>query len=157
MQTKTRVVGSGFTSFNYRGLPIAFLESVTDSGQSPTRGAEAVTPLGARHPVEIATSRVLGPGTLTVSIRELWNRQIWEELSGLAGTRDIVEIFERIAADPAAITCQMIIRSPSGQVRGKTYHGCVVTRVPDGDSVGIDTLTVAKVIEITYTHTTPIG
>ena len=32
-QTQVRVVGSGFTTFNYNGKPIAFCEAIEDSGQ----------------------------------------------------------------------------------------------------------------------------
>lgn len=155
-QTKTRVVGSGFTTFNYRGQPIAFLESFTDTGQQPLSRYEAITPLGSRHPVEIATSRVLSEGSLTLTVRELWNGPVWQQLVGLAGTDDIVAIYERIAAEPASVTCQMVIRSPGGLVRGKTYHGCIVTGIDDSETVTIDRLTVPRTMTITYTHTTPI-
>ena len=156
MHTKTRVVGSGFTTFNYRGKPIAFLERFTDSGQRPLSQPQAITPLGSRHPVEIATGRVLAEGTLTLTIRELWNAAVWQQLTGLAGSNDIVDIYERIAEDSASVTCQMIIKSPSGAVRGKTYHGCVITAIDDSETVTIDALTVPRNMTITYTHTTPI-
>ena len=55
--TKVRNVGSGYTSFNYRGQAIAFLDSVQDSGQRPIggragAGTEGVIPLGAKHRLE---------------------------------------------------------------------------------------------------------
>lgn len=156
MQTQTRVVGSGFTTFNYRGQPIAFLESVTDSGQTTISRPERIIPLGARHAVEIATGRVLDTGTLTMVIRELWNGPVWQQLVGLAGTDDIVAVYEAIAAEPSSVTCQMIMRSPAGVMRGKTYHGCVVTDIDTTESLTIDALTVARRMVVTYTHTTPI-
>jgi len=155
-QTKTRVVGQGFTSFNYRGQPIAFLESFSDSGQYPIAEAEPITPLGESHPVEIATGRVYGPGTLTLTIRELWNAPVWQSLVGLAGTDNIVDIYEAIAREPSALTCQMIIKTPSGLIRGKTYQGCVVTRIDDSHTLQINSMTVARSMTITYTHKTAI-
>ena len=55
-QTRSRVVGSGFTSLNYRGQPIAFMDSFTDSGQealATQAPQEGVFVLGERHAVEL--------------------------------------------------------------------------------------------------------
>ena len=158
-QTRVRVVGSGFTTFNYRGKPIAFLDSFRDSGQTALGGSggwEAITPLGAKHPVEIATSRVLNPGTITASIRELWNEPVWYQLAGLGGARTIVDVWQRLANDANRVTCQMVIKPPNGagRNRGKTYHGCVVTAIDDGEEVTIGALSVARNIQIAYTHST---
>jgi hypothetical protein len=129
--TKTRVVGSGYSTFTYRGKVIAFLEQVEDSGQRAFSDAgqpwQFIQPIGHRHPVEIATSRVLQGGTLNLTIRELWNTFVWEQLSGLAGTKNIVDVFGRLADDPSYVTCQSVIRPPAGagKPRGKNYHNCL--------------------------------
>lgn len=156
-RTRTRVVGSGFTSLSYQGRPIAFLDRFTDSGQRPIAPPEAVTPLDAKRPVEIATARVLGPGTITATIRETWNEPVWFQLAGLAGTETIVDVYERIAAAPGEVTCQMLIKPPGAPTwRGKVYHGCVVSDIDDGETVEIGALTIARNITIMYTHTTPV-
>ena len=157
--TQVRVVGSGFTTFNYRGKPIAFLEGVEDSGQRAFSDAgqayQFIHPLGATTPVEIATSRVLAGGTLNLTIRELWNAAVWEQLEGLAGTSNIVEIFRRLAQDPAYVTCQTVIRPPGGGApRGKTYHNCVVVDIADNDTITVGALAVTKGIVVAYTHST---
>lgn len=156
-QTRTRVVGSGFTTLNWRGNPIAFLEGFADSGQKALApGMEAITPLGSRHPVEIVTGRVLTAGTLDMTIRELWNAPVWEQLSGLAGLSDIVAVWEALDLDPAEVTCQMIIMAPDGLTRGKVYHNCVVSTISDEETVTVGALTVARQISVMYTHSTPI-
>ena len=155
-QTQTRVVGSGFTTFNFRGKPIAFLDGFRDSGQRAIAQPEAITPLGSPYPVEIATPRVLSVGVLTLTIRELWNGPVWNQLVGLAGTDNIVDVYNAIAREPANITCQMLIKSPTGGLRGKTYHGCVVANIDDSETVTIGALTVPRTMEVWYTHTTPI-
>ena len=155
--TQTRIVGSGFTTFNYRGKPIAFLDGFRDSGQRAIAQPEPVTPLGSPYPVEIATARVLTVGTLTLNIRELWNGPIWQQLQGLAGTTNIVDVYNAIAREPASVTAQMLIKSPDGRVRGKTYHGCVVANIDDSENVTIGALTVPRTMEVWYTHTTPIN
>jgi len=162
---KVRVTGSGYSTFVYAGKPIAFLNSVEDSGQrawSDKGQAYAfIQPLGARTPVEIATSRVLGGGTLQLTIQELWNQAIWEQISGLAGTNNIVEIFERLAASPNYVTCQTIIKPPGTEStpskwRGKIYHNVTIVDIADGDTLTVGGLDVAKPVVAAYTHTTPL-
>lgn len=159
--TQVRVVGSGFTTFNYRGQAIAFLEGVEDSGQrafsDAGQGYQFIHPLGSTHPIEIATSRVLAGGTLNLTIRELWNTFVWEQLAGLAGTRNIVDVFRRLAADPSYVTCQTIIQPPGGaRPRGKTYHNCVVVDISDNDTITVGALAVTKGIVVAYTHSTAL-
>jgi hypothetical protein len=164
--TKVRVVGSGYTTFQYRGKPIAFCEGIEDSGQRAFSDLgqpyQFIHPIGYEHPVEIATSRVLQGGTLMLTVRELWNTAVWEQLAGLAGTYNIVEIFRRLAADPQYVTCQQIIKPPGterqpGRWRGKVYHNCVIVDINDGDTVTVGALAVTKGITVAYTHTSPLN
>lgn len=161
-QTKTRIVGSGFTTLEYAGKRIAFLDSFKDTGQAPIgpggspNAAVAVQPLDAPHPVEIVTGTYLGAGTITATIRELWNAPVWYQLTGLAGRRTITDVWAALRNSPSNVTCRMVIRPPGGTPRGKLYHGCVITAIPDGETVSLGLLTVTKEINIMYTHTTAI-
>lgn len=160
-QTQVRVVGSGFTTFAYRSKPIAFCEGVEDSGQRAFSDLgqpyQFIHPLGYSHPVEIATSRVLQGGTLQLTIRELWNAPVWQQLDGLARAQNIVDIFQFLAQDPNYVTCQTIIKPPGtqntpGKWRGKTYLNCVVVDINDGDTITVGSLAVTKGITVAYTH-----
>jgi hypothetical protein len=160
---KVRVTGSGYSTFVYAGKPIAFLNSVEDSGQrawSDKGQAYAfIQPLGSRTPVEIATSRVLGGGTLQLTIQELWNQAIWEQMAGMSGTSNIVEIFDRLAASPNYVTAQTIIKPPGTESnpskwRGKIYHNVTIVDIADGDTLTVGGLDVAKPVVCAYTHTT---
>lgn len=153
---QVRNVGSSYTTFQYGGRNIAFLETINDQGQQPVSGAEFIHPLGQPHPVDIVTSRALQGGRLILSIRELWNREVWEQLPGLTGAKTIVDIFNRLARTPNYVTCAKIITPPSGPRYGKVYHRCVITGIGDGEMVTIGTLSVAKDITVSYTHTTPL-
>jgi hypothetical protein len=164
-QTKVRVVGSGFTSFSYKGKAIAFCEAIEDSGQRAFSDLgqpyQFIHPLGQKHPVEIATSRVLQGGTLMLTIRELWNAPVWNQLAGLAGTQNIVDIFQVLADDPNYVTCQQIIKPPGtentpSKWRGKTYHNCTVVDINDGDTITVGALAVTKGITVAYTHTSKL-
>lgn len=165
-QTRVRVVGSGFTTFSYNNKAIAFCEGVEDSGQRAFSDLgqpfQFIHPLGARHPVEIATSRVLQGGTLVLTIRELWNAPVWQQLAGLARSNNIVDIFEALARNPNYVTCQMVIKPPGtqntpGSWRGKIYHNCVVVDINDGDTITVGALAVTKGITVAYTHTTALN
>jgi len=165
-QTKVRVVGSGFSTFSYNGKPIAFLEGLEDSGQRAFSDLgqpfQFIHPLGQSHPVEIATSRVLQGGTLVMTIRELWNTFVWEQLAGLAGSHNIVDIFAALARNPNYVTCQMIIKPPGTETnpaawRGKIYHNVTVVDINDGDTITVGALAVTKGITAAYTHTSALN
>lgn len=160
---KVRVVGSGYSTFLYKGKPIAYLEQLEDSGQRAFSDAGApyqfIQPIGARTPIEIATSRVLGGGTLNLTIRELWNAPVWAQLERrLAQAQNIVDIFELLAQDPSYVTCQTTISPPSGagRPRGKIYHNCVVVDISDNDTITVGGLAVTKGIVVAYTHSTKL-
>lgn len=162
---KARVTGSGYTAFVYSGKPIAYLISVEDSGQRAwsDRGQaySFIQPLGSRTPTEIATSRVLAGGTLQLTIQELWNQAHWQQLVGLTGTNNVVEIFDRLAATANYVTAQTIIKPPGTESqpskwRGKIYHNVTIVDIADGDTITVGGLDVAKPIVAAYTHTTPL-
>jgi hypothetical protein len=164
-ETKVRVVGSGYTSISYGGKPIAFCEGVEDSGQRAFSDLgqpyQFIHPLGYRHPIEIATSRVLQGGTMMLTIRELWNTPVWWSLAGLAQTYNIVDIFEVLARNPNYVTAQTIIKPPGTQNqparwRGKIFHNVTVVDINDGDTITVGALAVTKGITVAYTHTSPL-
>src|SRR4051794_21445361 len=88
MTTKTRIVGSGFSALYFQHKPIAWLDSYTDSGQRVITGAEPVISLSDKHPSEIAVARVVGAGTLTVTVRELWHEEVWITMLRQAGVSE---------------------------------------------------------------------
>lgn len=161
--SKTRVVGSGFTSWNYDGKPLAFLDQFTDSGQMPVGrgdgpGYEAVHPLDSKFPVEIATSDAIGLGTCTAVLRELWNEPVWWQMAGLAGTDNVVDIFRVMRARSEPVTATKIIKPPGSNTwRGNTYHNITIVGVPDDENVTIGALTVGRTITMVYTNKTPLS
>lgn len=174
MQTQTRIVGSGFTSFNWATQVIAFLDDFTDSGQPPIVQYQAVTPLGAQYPVEFALPQVRSEGTLQFTIRELWNQPVWWALGQLTqntsnegsgsgtfqGTQNIVDVYKVMASLPAQITCTTIINIPgangSSQYRGWTYNNVVLTQIDDREQVQIGSLTMPRTLQAVYAYKTLI-
>jgi hypothetical protein len=160
-QTRVRVGGSGFTTITYQGKPIAFLTRFQDGGVRPQGGGpggvgyEAITVLGDSHPSEIATSRVLGPGLCSFFVKELWNAPVWYQLPALSGANDIVDVFARLAAQPTAVTVQMLIKPPGSPTwRGKTYHNVVLFDLDDGEDITVGALSIDRQLQAAYTHTT---
>lgn len=165
-QTRVRVVGSGFTVLLWRGKRIAWLDSVRDSGQAPYggQGWEPIYTLGSKRPREIATTRVISAGTLTASIRELWEREVWDDLtvgdkSGemFRGANDIVDVWQIFAEMKEPVTCSMVIKDPANpkqMLRQRNYHNCLITGIDTSEAITVGALSVTKDISITYTHVT---
>ena len=153
--TNVRVVGSGYSSFNYKGKPIAFLESVVDGGQQPySTPYEAIYAMGDVHPREFAVQRVLAEGRLTLAIRELWNEPIWWQLADLAGTDTIADVWAALNREPSYVTCTKFITPPAsvGPPRMINYINCMITGIQDGETIDIASLSVSKNISLVYTH-----
>ena len=161
MSQNVRVTGSGFTTFNFRGQPLMYLSKIADSGQKPYASGspvEGIIPIGARHPIEVVTSRVLNFGTLEITVWEKWDGPAWWQIPGLEGTNDIVEVYERLANEPADVTCQTIIKPPNGRPwRGKTYMNVIITDIDDSENVDVGGMSVPRSITCAYTHTKPIS
>lgn len=170
MQTQTRVTGSGFSYMTWNGINIAWLDDFQDSGQPAVGGSggqggyEVVQPIGAPTPVEIATSRVLTVGTLSFTIRELWNAPAWQQLQGLATnpitgapTNNIVDIFQAQADSSTPITVQFVIRPPQATTyRGWVYNNVTVVGISDGEHVTLGSLTMPREITALYTSKTSL-
>lgn len=170
MRSQTRVVGSSYTTFvwnggaNGAGQILAWLDQVQDSGQAAVgqggagAGYDTVTPLGYETAQDVVTSRVLAPGTLTATIRELWNAPAWQQLSGLAGTNNIIDIFNYMSSLTQPITCQMIIKPPNQTTwRGWVYNNCTIVQIADGENIQIGALTTSRAVTILYTSRTSLS
>lgn len=151
--TQSRVVGSNFTTMRWRGQPIAFLQDVSDTGQAPVARPEVVQGIGDKYPVEIAVPNALGAGALSFTIKELWNKSVWQHLSGMASAQNILDVWTLIRGMPEDIVCQMVIRNPNSNIwRTKTYYGVVVTEIDDSESIAIASMTVNRAVGAMYTH-----
>jgi hypothetical protein len=105
---------------------------------------------------------VLAGGTVMLTIRELWNQPVWWQLAGLAGTWNMVDIFNALAANPNYVTAQLIIKPPGtenspGSWRGKNYQNVTVVDINDGETVTVGALAVTKGITVAYTHWLPLN
>jgi hypothetical protein len=166
MGTQSRVVGSGFTTLTFGAKTIAFMEGFDDSGQgTPAFGPQPVYSIGNRYADEIVTSRVMAPGTLTVTLREVWHEAAWRTIlqtfgitaTDAAGANDILDAYDLMdaAGVSAALSATMVIKNPNpgGGVRGKVYTGLTITAIDDGETVTVGGLNVARRITFMYLKT----
>jgi len=154
-----RVVGSAYTLFSYDGNRVQSCESMQDQPPAPVAPPEPVQPLDERHPLEIAFPRAAGAGTLVLTIKEEWDREIWRQFPGYKTgvINDIVDLFDR-AQDVGRVACAKLIIPPRGhKPRAVIYHGCVIVDADLGEQVAINSMTVNKTITLMYTHTTRKG
>lgn len=154
-----RVVGSAYTIFRYDGNKTRFVETIQDQPPAPVAQPEAVQPLDARHPIEIAFPRAAGAGTLVLGLKEEWDREIWRQFTGFKNgvINDIVDMFERSAAHPNVTCVKLILPPPGHKSRAVIYHNCVIVDADLGEQVAIASMTVTKTITVMYTHTTRRG
>lgn len=160
---KTRVGGSGFTAFFWRGEPIGFCRQLAHVAPTPVGpGPTPIHPLDEPYPIDIVTPAAQNIGTLTMELYELYNRKVWDQLAVVAGSIDLVNIFIKMAAHPTPITLVKAISPPV--LRGQApktsfdrYHNCVITNVEDGETIEIGTMDLGKRISVAYTHATRDG
>ncbi len=157
MAQKVRVAG-GFTAFHWsengrHDHVIAFADEVRVTGVTPVAEPEVIQPMNALRPVEIVTPRAHKEGRITLVLKELYNETVWARLAGLADSRDIIDIFEHVAALENGIRITKWIRTPRGADYSETYEQCVVARIMDDEpSIRIDTMSVNKEVELWFTH-----
>lgn len=156
--SRTRVGGSGFTAFTWMGQPIAFCRQIAHTSPTPVGpGPTPIHPLDEAYPLEIITPAAQNMGTLTLELYELYNQKVWDQLSIIAGSIDLVNIFIRVAAHEHPITVTKVINPPTlGGKAGKPYsdifHRCVITNVEDGETIEIGTMEVTKRITVAYAY-----
>src|SRR3954453_12203852 len=159
---RTRVGGSGFTAFFWRSKPIGFCRQLAHTSPTPVGpGPTPIHPLDEPYPIDIVTPAAQNIGTLTMELYELYNQKVWDQLSLVAGSRDLVNIFIAVAeAEP--ITLVKVVFPP--KLRGKTgnpysdhFYHCVITNVEDGETIEVGTMEITKRITVAYTRTQRVG
>lgn len=148
--------GGGYTVFHWGNTVIAWAQSVQVTPVRAIVEATPVQPMNALRPLEIVTPRASTYGTIILTKLELWNKSVWQDLSGLANSNDIIDIFEYVAGLNNPITVTKYIRTPNniGNDRYEQFFNVVVADIDDGETIDITTLTIPKTITLWYTHST---
>jgi hypothetical protein len=111
------------------------------------------------YPIEIVTPAAQNIGTLTLELYELYNHKVWDSLSLIAGSIDLVNIFITVAAQADPIMVVKYIQPPT--IRGvvptayqERFHNCVITNVEDGETIEVGTMEITKRLTVAYTYMT---
>lgn len=159
-QRRARLGGSGFTIFVWDNKPIGFASQIAHTSPTPVGpGPTPIHPLDEPYPVEVLTPAAQNIGTLVLELYELYNMKVWDQLSTIAGSVDLVNIFIKVAARSTPIDLVKIIRPPTlaGTTRpaySERYHNVVVTNVEDGETIEVGTMAITKRITVAYTYMT---
>lgn len=160
---RTRVGGSGFTAFFWQTQPIGFCRQIAHTSPTPVGpGPTPIHPLDEPYPIEIITPAAQNIGSLTLELYELYNHKVWDALSLVAGSIDLVNIFITISENKDPIQVVKYIQPP--KIRGiaatpyaERFHNCVITNVEDGETIEVGTMEVTKRITVAYTYMTRDG
>lgn len=154
-QSKFRV-GGGYTTINFNGAPLLFVDLVRESAPRPVAAPQPIQPLDHPYPIEIALPAAIEAGTLEITLREQWNAEVWAYLPGnaFATASDLLDVFKAQLSTGSLgqdWTVTKNIKDPTGNiVRTITYTGIVITNVMVDESVQISTMTFPKSIQMMY-------
>lgn len=154
-----RLGGSAVTQFEWMGEVIAFAKQVSVQSPTPVGQTTPIHPLNHRHPVELITPLAATMGAIQLELTDLFGEKAWERLQVLAGSQDIVEIFEAVAVQnagdtPIYISKVITPKGNRGPVLRENYHNCVVSTVQDDETIQVGTMEVLKSISLNFTHST---
>ena len=135
-----------------------FCNSVTDTAPTPVTAAKPIQGIDDMVPREIITATAFGGGSLQLSIVEVWDTEVWQNIvsdfanaTTLSGKGGLFDVQNKMAD---YITCTKLIHKPNGDVRGKTYHGCVITAVNEAETIDIGTMEKTPTVTIQYAYVT---
>ena len=179
--THVRVVGGGNTLV-YMGLEgnktVEFLSQFQDNPGGSVGRAEAIQPVGAKYPIEIATPYAQGAGTLTIEVWGTWGSDGWvsafqyrsggdhddspwkgyQSEGNLLTEGQPVDLYEVLDAQRKLgpdkyIKVYKVEMGQNGEpYRVKSYEGAVITDIQAGETVRNDTMTQTCRITMMYTR-----
>jgi len=150
MAQSTFRVGGGYTAFVYNGQPLIYAQVINERAPQPVNTPQPIQPLDSPYPIEIALPIALNAGALELTFLEQWNAEVWAQLgSNFATASDLLDVFKAQLAQ-GAVTCVKVINKPDGTQRKIVYQGCVVTNVTIDEMIAIGSMTIPKIITITY-------
>jgi hypothetical protein len=175
MTTTNIRVGGAYTRLTWTGggsstpVNLAWVDVIQESAPQPVAQAQPIQPVDSEYPLEIAFPGALEAGSLTVTIREQWNTEVWNAFysmyndipadyasNGGSGNLIISDLLGVFKAQLAAGTVHLskIIVDPTTRVpiRQVTYINPTIVNVAIDETVNIGTMTFPKSIQFMYTQ-----
>ena len=173
MVTTSIRVGGAYTRLTWTGpngsaANLAWVDVIQESAPQPVAAAQPIQPVDSEYPLEIAFPGALEAGSLTVTIREQWNTEVWNAFystyndipaqfaTGGANNliiSDLLGVFKAQLAT-GAVSLSKIITDPTTRlpIRQITYKNPTIVNVAIDETVNIGTMTFPKSIQFMYTQ-----
>ena len=156
MATSNFRVGGGYTSINFNGKPLLYVDLIRETAPRPVAAPQAIQPIDSPYPIEVAFPAALEAGTLEITFREEWGAEVWAYLpgAGFQSASDLLDVFKAQLTGTALgndWTVTKTIKFPGGAgSRTITYMGIVVVNVMVDETVNIGTMTFPKSVQMMY-------
>ena len=174
MATTNIRVGGAYTRLTWTApggssVNLAWVDVIQESAPQPVAQAQPIQPIDSEYPLEIALPGALEAGSLTVTIREQWNTEVWNAFystyndipanwsSNVGDTNqvisDLLGVFKAQLASGNVKLSKLILdpttRKPIRQIH---YHNPTIVSVAIDETVNIGTMTFPKSIQFMYTR-----
>jgi hypothetical protein len=174
MTTTNVRVGGAYTRLTWIGpggssVNLAWVDVIQESAPQPVAQAQPIQPVDSEYPIEIAFPGAIEAGSLTVTIREQWNTEVWNAFystynnipadfasNGGAGNlviSDLLGVFKaQLAAGKVSLSKLIIDPTTRIPIRQVHYLNPTIINVAIDETVNIGTMTFPKSISFMYTQ-----
>lgn len=174
MTTTNIRVGGAYTRLTWtaggskNAVNLAWVDVIQESAPQPVAQAQPIQPVDSEYPLEIAFPGALEAGSLTVTIREQWNTEVWNAFystyndipanfatggSSNLIISDLLGVFKAQLAT-GTVSLSKIIVDPTTRIpiRQVHYINPTIVNVAIDETVNIGTMTFPKSIQFMYTQ-----
>jgi hypothetical protein len=176
MTTTNIRVGGAYTRLTWNpggsstsSVNLAWVDVIQESAPQPVAQAQPIQPVDSEYPIEIAFPGALEAGSLTVTIREQWNTEVWNafystynDIPANFATNsdgnnkvisDLLGVFKAQLAT-GKVGLSKIILDPTTRVpiRRIDYINPTIVNVAIDETVNIGTMTFPKSVQFMYTQ-----
>ena len=163
----TRLTWSATGSSN--AVTLSWVDVIQESAPQPVAAAQPIQPVDSEYPLEIAFPGALEAGSLTVTIREQWNTEVWNTFystyndipadfasnsgSGNQVISDLLGVFKaQLAAGKVGLSKVIIDPTTRVAIRRIDYVNPTIVNVAIDETVNIGTMTFPKSVQFMYTR-----
>jgi len=171
-------VGGAYTRLTWtqtdsaKPVTLAYVDVIRETAPRAVASPQAIQPLDAEYPVEIAFPGALEAGSIEVTFREQWNSEVWNAFyqtytdystgygQGNGGQPEVISdllgIFKAQLESGNSVSLQKVIVDPTtgNAVRTITYHNPVIVNIMVDETVNIGQMTFPKSVQFMYTYRT---
>jgi hypothetical protein len=176
MTTTNIRVGGAYTRLTWNpggsstsSVNLAWVDVIQESAPQPVAQAQPIQPVDSEYPIEIAFPGALEAGSLTVTIREQWNTEVWNafystynDIPANFATNsdgnnkvisDLLGVFKAQLATGKVGLSKIILDPTTRQpIRRIDYLNPTIVNVAIDETVNIGTMTFPKSIQFMYTQ-----